>query len=79
MDIFTNNKGLIVHKWHHYIPIYNDYFSKFKDKKIKFLEIGVGKGGSLKMWRNFWKECNNFGIDINPECKEFSSKTKKLE
>ena len=21
LDIFTNNKGLIVHKWHHYIPI----------------------------------------------------------
>ena len=79
LDIFTNNKGLIVHKWHHYIPIYNDYFSQFKDKKIKFLEIGVGKGGSLKMWRKFFgKNAIIFGIDINPECKEFSSKTEEV-
>jgi len=79
LDIFINNKGLVVHKWHHYIPIYDQYFSNFKNKKIKFLEIGVGKGGSLQMWRKYFgKDAIIFGIDINPECKKFNTETEKV-
>lgn len=79
LDIFINNKGPTVHKWHHYIPIYDHYFSNFKDKKIKFLEIGVGKGGSLQMWRTYFgKDAIIYGIDINPECKKFNTETEKV-
>lgn len=79
LDIFTNNKDFIVNKWHHYIPIYENYFSKFRGKKIKFLEIGVGKGGSLQMWRNYFgTDAIIFGIDINPECKNFNTETEKI-
>ena len=79
LEYFVNNKGLIVHKWHHYIPIYNDYFSNFKGKKVRFLEIGVGKGGSLKMWRKYFgNDAIIFGVDINPECKKFSTDTEQI-
>jgi hypothetical protein len=73
IDLFTNNKGPIVHKWHHYIPIYEKYFSQFKNTEFKFLEIGVDRGGSLQMWRKYFgQKAKIYGIDINPECMEFN-------
>lgn len=69
LDIFVNNKGAIVHKWHHYIPIYDKYFSSFRNRGIRFLEIGVAKGGSLQMWRKYLGgSATIFGIDIDPDC-----------
>lgn len=72
LDLFTGNQGTIVHKWHHYIPLYDRYFSAFRGQPIRFLEIGVFEGGSLKMWRDYFGEqAIIFGIDINPKCKQF--------
>ena len=73
LELFANNKNFLVHKWHHYIPLYERYFSPFRGRKIRFLEIGVSKGGSLQMWRNYFgQEATIFGIDIDPECLKFS-------
>ena len=36
-----------------YFSVYDHLFSKFRNKKIVFVEIGVLAGGSLFMWRNF--------------------------
>jgi len=73
LDIFLNNKNNVVHKWHHYIPLYDKYFGSFRNRPIRFLEIGVSKGGSLQMWRQYFgDDAIIFGIDINPECKEYN-------
>lgn len=73
LDLFVDNEGAIVHKWHHYIPLYDRYFSSFRGKPIRFLEIGVSKGGSLQMWRNYFgDDATIFGIDINPECEKLN-------
>jgi 23S rRNA U2552 (ribose-2'-O)-methylase RlmE/FtsJ len=73
LELFANNKNFLVHKWHHYIPLYERYFSPFRGRKMRFLEIGVSKGGSLQMWRNYFgQEATIFGIDIDPECLKFS-------
>ncbi|MBP6422223.1 MAG: class I SAM-dependent methyltransferase [Propionivibrio sp.] len=73
LDLFVGNEGALVHKWHHYIPLYDRYFGPFRAKKIRFLEIGVSKGGSLQMWRKYFgDEAIIFGIDINPECGKFN-------
>lgn len=67
--IFSQNKGLKVHKWHHYIPLYEVYFGKYRGTKVRFLEIGVSRGGSLAMWRQYFgPNAVIFGIDIDPEC-----------
>ena len=69
LDIYASHKGSIVHKWHHYIPLYDRYFSTFRGKPIRFLEIGVSRGGSLQMWRKYFgDDAIIFGIDIKPEC-----------
>ena len=71
--IYAENKGYGVHKWHHYIPLYDRYFSPFRGKKIRFLEIGVSLGGSLQMWRKYFGEdAIIYGIDLNPACAELN-------
>ena len=50
LDIFASNQGPLVHKWHHYIPLYDRYLETYRNQPIKFLEIGVAEGGSLHMW-----------------------------
>ena len=73
LDFFTTNKEYIVHKWHHYIPLYDRYFSSFRGRKVRFLEIGVSEGGSLQMWRKYFgDEAIIYGIDINPKCEKFN-------
>ena len=69
LDLFVNNKERPVHKWHHYIPIYERYFSSFRDQTVRFLEIGVFRGGSLKMWREYFgPEAVIYGVDKDPKC-----------
>lgn len=69
LRIFAGNTGPVVHKWHHYIPLYDRYFGRFRGSAVRFLEIGVSEGGSLQMWRSYLgPDAVIFGIDINPRC-----------
>jgi hypothetical protein len=73
LDIFVTNKDNVVDKWHHYIPLYDRYFSNFRSRPVRFLEIGVSKGGSLQIWRKYFgKDAIIFGIDIDPECEKYN-------
>jgi hypothetical protein len=57
-------------KWKHYFPIYERHFCDFVYKPVTVLEIGVGRGGSLQMWkRYFGPHAQIIGIDIDPNCK----------
>ncbi len=57
-------------KWDNYFNIYQDLLKKFVNKKITFVEVGVGNGGSLFMWRSFLgKKASIIGIELNPEAK----------
>lgn len=70
--IFSGNTGSVVHKWHHYIPIYDTYFSRFRGTDFKFLEIGVSHGGSMRMWRKYFgPDATIFGVDINESCRKY--------
>ncbi len=68
---FYKNDDRLIDKWSHYFDIYEQYFSKYRDKEIVILEIGVFQGGSLQMWKNYFgPKAKIYGIDINPNCKE---------
>lgn len=73
LDIYADPDKLRVHKWHHYIPIYDRYFSRFRGRPLKFLEIGVSDGGSLDMWRRYFGlDAVIYGIDIDERCRAFN-------
>ena len=59
-------------KWSNYFDIYENVLSKFVGKNITIVEIGIGNGGSLFMWRKFLgKGAKIIGIELNPEAKKF--------
>ena len=58
-----------VHKWHHYFDIYTRYFERFRDRPITMLEIGVFRGGSLRMWKQYFHPDSTIvGIDVDKSC-----------
>jgi 23S rRNA U2552 (ribose-2'-O)-methylase RlmE/FtsJ len=76
---FRQNDKRLIHKWGHYFDVYDKYFSKYRNKEIVVLEIGVSQGGSLQMWRNYFgKDAKIYGIDINPQCKELEEPDIKI-
>lgn len=50
---------------HHYIESYDRLFTPYRYGKINVLEIGICKGHSLKMWREYFPDANIYGIDID--------------
>jgi 23S rRNA U2552 (ribose-2'-O)-methylase RlmE/FtsJ len=69
-EYFEQNEERLINKFDHYFDVYERYFSKFRNKKITIVEIGVYQGGSLQMWRKYFgKEATIWGIDIDPRCK----------
>lgn len=70
--IFKNHEGRLLTKWIHYFEVYEEYLEKYRDKEINILEIGIHRGGSLQMWKEYFGiKANIYGVDINPECKDF--------
>lgn len=46
-----------------FFEIYTELFTPLKDKKIRVLEIGIDRGGSLEIWRKFFKKAEVIGLD----------------
>ena len=58
--------------FHNYSRQYESIFQKFRSENIKYLEIGVFEGESLKAMRDVFQNAEFIlGIDINPECKQY--------
>ena len=58
-------------KWSNYFDIYQNLFKRFLNKKIILVEVGIGNGGSLFMWRKFFgKKAQIIGIELNPDAKK---------
>lgn len=50
--------------YHSYIEdVYEEYFSPYRNKKINLLEIGVSYSGSIRLWNEYFKSANIYGID----------------
>lgn len=53
---------------HKYTTYYDTIFSKFRNSYIRFLEIGISKGPSMRMWNEYFNNKELVGIDINKNC-----------
>lgn len=49
---------------HDYTEVYEHFFAPLKAEPIRILEIGIDRGGSLLMWRDYFPKAQIFGIDI---------------
>ncbi len=79
LEIYENHNERSLNKWTHYIEIYEQFFSKYRNSEIVFLEIGIAHGGSLQMWRKYFGEkALIIGVDVNPECKKFEEENTKI-
>ena len=59
---YNTDKGEV---YHNYIPFYEKHFTAYRKDSKNFLEIGLDKGESTKMWREYFS-ANTFihGMDI---------------
>lgn len=58
---YHSDKGSV---YHNYLEIYEKYFSKYRNTMKNFLEIGLWKGDSIRMWRDYFNTGNIVGADI---------------
>jgi len=72
---FFFEKHRLIWKWWHYFEIYHKYFKSYVGQSVKMLEIGVYKGGSVQMWKDYFGDTASIvGIDIDPTCKNYEEK-----
>ncbi|MBA3238226.1 MAG: class I SAM-dependent methyltransferase [Parachlamydiaceae bacterium] len=58
---------------HNYTKIYTRYFDSIKENHLKFLEIGIFQGGSVKMWESYFPNADLHFMDINPSLIQYHS------
>lgn len=58
-----------LHKFAHYLPIYDRILADLAGKPVRFLEIGIFRGGSMRMWRDYFAPSSSlYFLDIDPNC-----------
>ena len=73
-DIWSQSRKLKSDKWEHYFEIYDHCLSKFYEKKISFLEIGIQNGGSLEVAQKLFSPKSLIsGLDIDERCANLSN------
>jgi len=50
----------------HYLRNYVEHFEPSIEKEIKLLELGVLRGGSLLLWRDYFPKGHIVGLDLSP-------------
>ena len=50
-----------------YLRHYDQRFATLRGGRINIIEIGIGSGGSLRMWRSYFPEATIIGVDIDLE------------
>lgn len=67
--LFFEKEGRTVDKWMSYLLAYDRHLSRYCGTSFAMLEIGVFRGGSLELWREYFgPQATLFGVDIDPQC-----------
>ena len=64
--ISANRSAGVLDKWVHYLPIYHRHLAPFRGRPVKVLEIGVYRGGGLRMLRHYLgAQATIVGLDVD--------------
>lgn len=70
-ELFDRGTGGRSHKWRHYFDIYDRYLGPLRGKANVYLELGVERGGSLDLMREYLgQQARIVGVDIDPACRD---------
>ncbi len=70
--IFEQWNGRVIHRWPHYFDVYERHIGALRGKPVTLLEIGLGEGGSLGMWREYLgDQARIVGVDVAPACEAY--------
>jgi SAM-dependent methyltransferase len=70
----------LLSKWTQYFDTYARELTRFRDRPISFLEIGVFRGGSIPMWKAFFAKGSRLTfIDIDPDCAKLAEEGTTVE
>ncbi|MFA7466429.1 MAG: hypothetical protein WCZ08_03375 [Parcubacteria group bacterium] len=61
----TITKKYDTDKYKDLIPAYEELFADIRNEKLKILEVGVWRGGSMLWLKDFFPNAEIYGIDIN--------------
>lgn len=50
---------------HSYLPVYQELFEEKQLSATNVLEIGLGHGGSIKLWNDYFPNADIYCLDIN--------------
>ena len=53
--------------------MYDTLFAPLRDKPISLLEIGINRGGSVRLWEEYFSEASIYAIDVRQRCKREAS------
>jgi len=63
---------------HSYLPLYETLLQPIKESARAVLEVGVFKGGSIKLWHDYFKNASIYGCDISDNIFRGAEKRLKL-
>ncbi|GAA5074480.1 class I SAM-dependent methyltransferase [Roseibacterium beibuensis] len=79
-DYLKRTDDRMLSKWVHYFEVYEREMTRFRQRPISFLEIGVFKGGSIPMWKGFFAEGSRLTfVDIDPDCAQHAEEGTSVE
>lgn len=64
---FGTDKAIHTFKGVDYLDVYSGYFEPVRESVKTVFEIGVLRGASLKVWREYFPKAEIWGLDIDPE------------
>lgn len=62
-----------------YLSKYQTLFAHLRDERFNLIEIGVGGGNSLKVWKSFFPHASIVGVDILPDRTRHAEERVKIE
>lgn len=66
-------------RFHSYCGIYDELFTPFRDKPVRFLEVGILGGDSLRMWGRYFHHHDARIVGVDLVDRNFQSEDGRIE